>query len=152
MAFARAHRSAMHAPILEVGSRNVNGSLRELKLPDPYTGIDLVEGPGVDLIADAADMPFDDASFSTVISASMLEHALDPVAVLSEMARVLAPGGFLLVTAAANGFPFHNPPDRWRFLPGTMTEILRGFGLTDVREIQDPQVPGCFATAAKASE
>ena len=42
---------------------------------------------------DAAEMPFADASFDVVVSAFSLHHWSNPQQVLSEMRRVLAPGG-----------------------------------------------------------
>ena len=45
--------------VIEAGSLNVNGSVREHVMtlgPASYTGIDLREGPGVDVVMDAADL------------------------------------------------------------------------------------------------
>jgi methionine biosynthesis protein MetW len=42
-------------------------------------------------------LPFDDASFDVVICDSQLEHRFDPEHVLDEMARVLRPGGRLIL-------------------------------------------------------
>ena len=42
--------------VLEIGSRNVNGSLRNIiKNYEPlsYTGIDIIDGEGVDIVCDA---------------------------------------------------------------------------------------------------
>jgi hypothetical protein len=39
------------ARVLEMGSYNVNGSVRDMfALAGRYVGVDLVEGPGVDLV------------------------------------------------------------------------------------------------------
>ena len=74
-------------------------------------GIDLEPGivdtatarlPGVEVVAaDVRRMPFDDASFDTVLSNSTLDHFPDTGQIhvaLRELARVLRPGGRLLVT------------------------------------------------------
>lgn len=47
--------------------------------------------------ADGAALPYADGSFDTVAVANSLHHFPDPRAVLAEAARVLAPGGALLV-------------------------------------------------------
>ncbi len=148
MAFVKRHAQDMIAPVLEVGSYNVNGSVRGF-CPTPYTGVDIVSGPGVDRVVPATSLPFPDGSFDTVISTEMLEHALDPIVCLEEMERVLKLGGLLLITARGNGFPYHNPPDRWRFMPGTLSALGHDLGL-ECTEEQDPQVPGVFMAARKA--
>jgi len=150
MDFVAGLAPTLEGPVLEVGSADVNGSVRGLLPQEGYVGVDLAPGPGVDTVADAADLPFPDGSFATVVSTEMLEHALDPVACVAEMARVLRPGGRIVLTARSPGFPFHNPPDRWRFMAGTLTELLAGMGLEGALEEADPQVPGRFATAGKA--
>jgi 2-polyprenyl-3-methyl-5-hydroxy-6-metoxy-1,4-benzoquinol methylase len=43
-------------------------------------------------------LPFRDEGFSTVVAAEIIEHVFDTQAVLDELARVLAPGGWLAVT------------------------------------------------------
>ena len=48
--------------------------------------------------ADAAALPFADASFDTVVAMHMLYHVPDQAKAIAEMHRVLRPGGFLAVT------------------------------------------------------
>jgi len=47
---------------------------------------------------DAARLPFPDGSFAAARSERVLQHLEAPVAVLAEMARVVAPGGVVLAT------------------------------------------------------
>ena len=49
-------------------------------------------------LADAVALPFDDASFDTVIAMHMLYHLPNRGAAIAEMHRVLKPGGCLAVT------------------------------------------------------
>lgn len=44
-------------------------------------------------VADAAALPFDDASFDVVLSSGSIKHWPDPMAGVREMFRVLVPGG-----------------------------------------------------------
>lgn len=46
--------------------------------------------------ADGAALPFGAGRFALVFTARVLQHVVDPAAVLAEMVRVLAPGGTLL--------------------------------------------------------
>lgn len=53
--------------------------------------------------ADAARLPFRDASFDRVHCTWLLEHVRNPVAVLEEVRRVLRPGGYCLFSEVDNG-------------------------------------------------
>lgn len=48
-------------------------------------------------VADAADLPFDDATFDAVVSAHTIEHVPDVEVALREMCRVVRPGGQVLL-------------------------------------------------------
>jgi SAM-dependent methyltransferase len=58
--------------------------------------------------ADVADLPYDDDSFDMVVSFEVIEHVDRPDAVLDEFARVLGPGGLLVISS----------PDRERYVSG----------------------------------
>lgn len=145
--------------VLEVGSYNVNGSLRshvQSMKPAQYLGIDLQNGPGVDYAVDFCAMtpqrvkdlwpePFD-----LVISTEMLEHAEDWRAAINNMKSVLKPGGWLLLTTRGVGFPRHGyPSDYWRF---DCKDMQRIFADCKLRTITDPQVPGVFVLAQKLTD
>lgn len=86
--------------VLEIGSRDVNGSVRPLfDAVAAYTGIDVTAGPGVDVVCDGARY-LPDAPFDVVVTTEALEHCPHWPDVLRNAWRMLAPGGWLLVTAA----------------------------------------------------
>jgi SAM-dependent methyltransferase len=64
--------------------------------------IDIERFKGV-LRGDATKLPFADASFDKVITSEVLEHIQDDVAAISEMIRVLKPGGMFAATVPAWG-------------------------------------------------
>ena len=83
----------------------------------------------VDVLAAAADLPFDDASFDCVVCTEVLEHCPDPWAAGAEIARVLRPGGWAF---ASTPFlrPLHEAPhDYHRFTPWGLTELAERCGL-----------------------
>ena len=56
-------------------------------------------------LRDVKDLPFEDDAFEAVIGAHVLERLLDPFAGLSEMARVLTPGGPLIIVLISRSMP-----------------------------------------------
>ncbi len=76
-----------------------------LSLGYRYVGVD-VSGQGPTLWADAHALPFKSESFDVVFSMAVLEHVHNPFLALSEVARVLKPGG-QFIGVAAFGEPFH---------------------------------------------
>jgi ubiquinone/menaquinone biosynthesis C-methylase UbiE len=60
-------------------------------------------------VADITDLPFDDGQFDAVFSSSVLEHLVDPVKALSEMRRVLKPGGLTAIVKTDWVDPFIVP-------------------------------------------
>lgn len=138
-------------PTLEVGSYDVNGSVRQF-FTGPFVGVDMRPGPGVDHVAVASKLPFDDGEFGVVISTEMLEHDTRPWKSVAEMARVLRPGGILILTARGYDhrgcFPVHDyPGDYWRFSIGAFRELLDDAGLLPLDVIDDPEAPGVLSVA-----
>ena len=56
-----------------------------------------VAGAGL-VCGDAMRLPFRSGTFETVVASEIIEHVGNPEAMMSECARVLAPGGTLIVT------------------------------------------------------
>lgn len=96
--------------VIEVGSRKVNGGVRDLFTCDEYTGLDLEPGPGVDVVTDCRDWtppePVD-----AVLCAEVLEHAPDPAGVVKTCISYLAPGGLLVLSCAGPGRAPHSGHD-----------------------------------------
>lgn len=111
--------------ILEVGAGDVNGSIRPLFAGYDYTGCDAAAGKGVDVVqADPHKLPFEDASFDVVLSASCLEHCRRPWELVLEMDRVLKPKGGLVITVPWRIGYHPYPLDFWRMSPDAFDELL----------------------------
>lgn len=83
--------------------------------------------------ADVARLPFSNASFDTVVSASSLHYFAEPAAALAELHRVTRPGGqFILVDWCAD-FLTIKCLDRW--LRWTEPGFVRAWSLGDCRRL-----------------
>lgn len=63
----------------------------------------------IDYVGDAAAIPAPDSEFDAVLCTEMLEHHPEPIRVVNELARILKPGGLLLLTAPL-GSGIHQEP------------------------------------------
>lgn len=101
----RSHYAASFngARVLEVGSLDINGSVRELFSKCDYTGVDLQLGPGVDLARQGQLVDFPTGHFDTTISAECLEHNPFWRETIANMLRMTRPGGLVLISCATTG-------------------------------------------------
>lgn len=94
--------------VLEIGSLDINGGITDL-LPEGslYFGIDMQEGPGVNLVADGAHYTHT-APVDVVVCLEVFEHTdAWPEIVANARANLLEHGVFI-GTAAAPGRPPHS--------------------------------------------
>jgi len=91
--------------VLELGSLNYNGTVREYFDNCEYIGVDRMNGEGVDVVCNAHE--FDDKPFDVVISTEMLEHDKYAKLSLRNAMKLLKKGGILIVTAAGTGREKH---------------------------------------------
>ena len=139
------------AHILEVGSADVNGGVRDLFDGHSYTGIDHEAADGVDIVASSHDLTdlFERDTFDLVLCLEMLEHDTNPWDTIAEICEVTKPGGKVILTARGNGFPEHNRPDCFRFMRDGFRALIEHGGLTLHVLEPDPQVSGWFAVATR---
>lgn len=90
----------------------------------------------IDYVCDAASIPSDDGSFDAILCTEMLEHVPDPVAVIKEFARLLKPGGQLMLTAPL-GSGIHQAPHHYYggFTPYWYQHFLAQTGFQDIKVV-----------------
>lgn len=148
----RAPQAAFKGKILEVGSLDINGGVRNIvkgRKPESFIGTDFMDGPGVDAVVDAVDLvkTYGENSFDTVISTEMLEHAEHWRECVTNMKRVCK--DWLIITTRSPGFGHHEyPNDFWRYTPVDFQEIFADFDILRLED--DPQAPGVFMVARKS--
>ncbi|MFJ7247101.1 polymorphic toxin-type HINT domain-containing protein [Kitasatospora sp. NPDC098652] len=104
---------------------------------NPMSGavnVDLKENPGVDVVANAGALPFRDGSFTSVHSIN--PYGFQPVS--AETARVMRPGGILMVTGAKS--------NKWRKASADAIQEA-GFELVSVGELAPEHAFGVMRRA-----
>lgn len=101
-----------------------------------WTGVDIEESPevanrtrsdGKFVTYNGRDLPFPDASFDLVYSHQVLEHVRFPDQVLSEVARVMLPGG-VFVGQTSQFEPYHSY-SIWNFTIYGFKQLIEDAGL-----------------------
>ena len=130
------------ASVLDLGAGNA--PYRELFAHTVYRTNEWTESEHIgaaqaDIIGPADALPVPGASFDLVICTQVLEHVAEPLTVLSECFRVLAPGGRLGLTVPLLWEPHEVPHDYFRFTEHGLAHLLSkaGFVELDIRPRSD---------------
>lgn len=116
--------------VLEIGSRARSGIIRrDWFAGKNYTGADILEGPNVDVVADAHSLSkhFAEASFDAVFSIHTWEHLAMPWKVAVELNHVLRVGGIAYISTH-QALGLHDMPwDFWRFSDTAWDSLFNEF-------------------------
>lgn len=93
--------------VAEIGSLNINGSIRDLFEQCDYTGFDIAEGAGVDRVIQGQLIGEPTASYDVTISCECFEHNPFWVETFANMLRLTRPGGLVVMSCATYGRPEH---------------------------------------------
>ena len=105
-------RFAGSSNILEVGSQDINGTVRGFFPPDTnYLGIDLGKAKCVDWVVPGELIELPDQWADVVISTECFEHCRDWEKAFINMIRILKPGGLCILTCAYGERPAHGTID-----------------------------------------
>lgn len=99
-----------------------------------YTGADIQAGPSVDVVLGQGFITgASDGSYDTVLSTQVLEHVADPDAYVREAARILKPGGMLILTTHGMGEEHGCPWDFHRWTGTGLENLVKRCGFQDVQ-------------------
>lgn len=108
--FISRHATTDEIEIIEIGSRDINGSIRCHFPAAIWTGIDLIPGPSVDIVCDACEFspvnPVD-----AVVCCEVFEHCSYWSEILQAAESWLKPGGKILISCAGPGRDEHSAID-----------------------------------------
>lgn len=95
-----------------------------------YVGADLPGNDRADIeIAAGGTVPAPDESFDAVLSTQVLEHVVDPSTYLRECARLLRPGGSLMLSTHGLMYYHQDPEDYWRWTSVGLALTVEAAGL-----------------------
>src|SRR5262245_12918400 len=134
----QASRLPAGARVLDVGAGT--GQYRSLFAHCEYKAHDFGKEPEtvgrytpLDFESDILDIPAPDGAFDAVLCTEVLEHVPEPIRAVQELARLLRPGGAMLLTAPLLSLPHQEPyhfyggyTEHWyrRFLDGAGCDVL----------------------------
>lgn len=96
--------------VLEVGSLDINGSIRQYFECAEYVGVDLDQGQGVDLVKEGQLLDFPSRSFDVVASAECFEHNPYWAETFINMLRMMRDDGMIIFSCASYGRGEHGTP------------------------------------------
>jgi SAM-dependent methyltransferase len=83
----------------------------------------------IDVQGDVCELPFRDGVFDAVVNIQVLEHIKEPGVCVSEMARVLKPGGQLILTTVQDWEIHQHPNDFFRYTRYGLEYLFEKAGL-----------------------
>jgi SAM-dependent methyltransferase len=135
------HATADAVRVLDVGGRNINGTVRDLFPGAEYTVLDIRDDVGVDVVADAATWRTK-RRFDVVVCAEVFEHTPVWRDICGTAFTVLAAGGRFIATMAGPGRAVHSALDGGPSLhpdehygnvePDELADVLAACGFVDV--------------------
>jgi SAM-dependent methyltransferase len=140
VALVKQHLPAFFAGgnLLEVGSLDISGSVRQFFAGTNYTGVDVAPGKGVDVVAQGQLLAYPSGSFDVGISCECLEHNPFWVETVSNMFRMTRPGGLVIISCATTGRAEHgttrSTKDHSPLTVGIGWEYYRNIGVSTFRQ------------------
>lgn len=130
--------------VLDVGGRiQPYRALLEGRLRS-YVAVDVRPTFLVNLVARGEQIPLASGQFDLAICTQVLQYVPDPSAVISEIHRLLKPGGCLLLSAPALCLQDADE-ELWRFLPAALRQLLSDFSQCEI-VAEGGSVVGFFRT------
>ncbi len=129
--FLRRQLPEVSGPILEIGSKDYGStsSFRDTYPGNPYVGVDMEAGKGVDHVVDLVEGigPLQQDHFALVVCCSVLEHVTKPWVMAENITRLARPGGKLYMSVPWVWRYHPYPDDYFRFSFRGVAALFPGF-------------------------
>lgn len=133
-AWVATHAVTEPVEVLDLGGRNVNGSIRDLfPCATHYVAVDIREGDGVDVVADASTW-VPDQEYDVVVSTETFEHTPVWPEICNTAYKAMKTGGKLILTMAGPGRSEHSAIDGGPLQAGEYYGNVDGERLRDTLE------------------
>ena len=138
--------------VLELGSREVYGGVARTIFTGRhrYTGIDMLAGPGVNVVLNFHDLKrrYRAAATDTVVCLDTLEHDDKFWLTLDQVARVLRRGGLFVLSVPSIGYPQYHPypEDYYRFTRPAFHEVLMDSARYEILDFKEINTNGVVDT------
>lgn len=114
--------------ILDVGAGH--GDFADIFEGRRYYSLDIVPYPEVDLVADLGEVnPFKNGAFDVVVMMNVLEHVYESRSLIKSIARIIAPGGSVVITVPFLLKVHQAPFDFARYTPYFIEKMAMDAGL-----------------------
>lgn len=137
--FVASHATTGPCVVLECGSRDVNGTVRDLFPGSTWVGVDPLPGPGADVVADFADYQHPEP-VDFVVCTEVLEHSPRWADIIRGAASNLKPGGVFICTAATHGRSPHSAVDEQPIRPW---EHYENIDQVELEQVLDESFASC---------
>jgi len=128
--------------VLDIGSLDVNGTNRYLFKNSHYVGVDIVKGPGVDIVCPAHEVTGE--KYGVVLSTNAFEHDMFWFLTLEQMMRMVESGGLMFFSCSysqrQHGTAVAKPKDSGTTkLVGDWRNYYRNLRVLDVYSVLNPE-------------
>lgn len=127
--------------IVEMGSLDINGSVRYFFENCVYIGVDVANGPGVDVVSLGHEYDMPDNSFDVAISCECFEHDPHHIETFKNMLRLVKPKGLVIFSCATTGRKEHgttkNEPQSSPLTVGLGWEYYKNLEEYDFKKVID---------------